>query len=199
MELLLIRHSITPGNLKKQFMGSTDQPLAPEGEELARSKQAAMPPVEAVWVSPLLRCRQTAQLLFPDMPPVAVPDLRECNFGEFEGKTWQEIQDHPAFQAWVNGDRTVVLPGGEATDPFFARCRRGMRQVVEQSHALGIQRGAVVAHGGTQMAVLGLLSRPVRDYYRWMAPNGGGYILKTDAWEGERPLELVREVSFTSA
>ena len=186
MELLLLRHSITPGNLKKQFMGATDQPLATEGEALARSKQAAMPPVEAVWVSPLLRCRQTAQLLFPDMTPVAVPDLRECNFGEFEGKTWQEIQDHPAVQAWVNGDRTVVLPGGEATDHFFARCRRAMRQVVEQAHALGIQRGAVVAHGGTWMAVLEAYGRPERPFYQWQPKNCCGFRMEVR----RDPLEL---------
>mgnify|MGYP000641744604 CR=1 FL=1 len=44
MELLLIRHSLTPGNLKKQYVGSTDQPLAPEGEALARERRGAMPP-----------------------------------------------------------------------------------------------------------------------------------------------------------
>ena len=52
MELLLLRHSITPGNLKKQYVGITDQPLAPEGEALAREKQKDMPPVEALWISP---------------------------------------------------------------------------------------------------------------------------------------------------
>ena len=60
MELLLLRHSITPGNLKKQYVGITDQPLAPEGEALAREKRKDMPPVEALWISPMLRCRQTA-------------------------------------------------------------------------------------------------------------------------------------------
>ena len=57
MELLLIRHSITPGNLKKQYIGSTDQPLAPEGEALARERAASMPPAEALWVSTRWRQR----------------------------------------------------------------------------------------------------------------------------------------------
>ena len=69
MELLLIRHSITPGNLKKQYIGSTDQPLAPEGEALARERAASMPPAEALWISPMLRCRQTAAILFPNLIP----------------------------------------------------------------------------------------------------------------------------------
>ena len=65
MELLLLRHSITPGNLKRQYIGVTDQPLAPEGEELARKRREEMPEIGGLWVSPMLRCRQTAELLFP--------------------------------------------------------------------------------------------------------------------------------------
>ena len=67
MEFVLIRHSLTPGNLEKQYVGSTDQPLAPEGEALARERRERMPEVDGIWVSPLKRCRQTAELLFPGM------------------------------------------------------------------------------------------------------------------------------------
>ena len=113
MELLLLRHSITPGSLKKQYVGITDQPLAPEGETLAREKQKDMPPVEALWISPMHRCRQTARILFPELEPVEIPDLRECNFGDFEGRTWPEIKDHPAYQAWMGGEQGAALPNGE--------------------------------------------------------------------------------------
>ena len=154
MELLLLRHSITPGNLKKQYVGITDQPLAPEGEALAREKRKDMPPVEALWISPMLRCRQTARILFPELEPVEIPDLRECNFGDFEGRTWAEIKDHPAYQAWMGGEQGAALPNGESVAEFYARCRRGFQQVIQQAASLGIQRGAVVAHGGTWMAVL---------------------------------------------
>ena len=176
MELLLIRHSITPGNLKKQYIGVLDQPLAPEGTALAQAKREAMPAgVEALWISPMLRCRQTAEILFPGLVPVEVPELRECNFGECEGKTWEEIKDHPAYQAWMSGERTAALPGGESVGQFYARCRRGMAQVVQQAQKLGIHRGAVVAHGGTWMAVLEAYGRPAREFYRWQPKNCCGY------------------------
>ena len=55
MEFVLIRHSLTPGNLEKQYVGSTDQPLAPEGEALARERRERMPEVDGIWVSPLKR------------------------------------------------------------------------------------------------------------------------------------------------
>ena len=93
MEFVLIRHSLTPGNLEKQYVGSTDQPLAPEGEALARERRERMPEVDGIWVSPLKRCRQTAELLFPGMEQRIVPDLQECDFGDYECKTWEELKE----------------------------------------------------------------------------------------------------------
>ena len=186
MELLLLRHSITPGNLKKQYIGVTDQPLAPEGETLAREKQPDMPRVEALWISPMLRCRQTAQILFPGLCPREISDLRECNFGDFEGRTWAEIKDHPAFQAWMGGDQAAALPNGESVGAFYARCRHRFRQVLQQARQLGIQRGAVVAHGGTWMAVLEAYGRPKRAFYQWQPANCSGFRMEMR----EEPLEL---------
>ena len=186
MELLLLRHSITPGNLKKQYIGATDQPLAPEGEALAREKQAHMPGADALWISPMLRCRQTAGILFPQLTPVEIPDLRECNFGDFEGKTWAEIKDHPAYQAWMGGEEGAALPNGETVAEFYTRCRRGMEQVIEQAFQLGIRRGAVVAHGGTWMAVLAAYGRPERVFYEWQPKNCSGFRMEVR----ENPLEL---------
>ena len=186
MELLLIRHSITPGNIKKQYIGSTDQPLAPEGEALARERAALMPPAEALWISPMLRCRQTAAILFPNLIPTLVPDLRECDFGDFEGKTWAEIKDRPEYQTWMGGDQGAALPNGEPVGAFYARCRRGFLQVLQQARAWNLQRGAVVAHGGTWLAVLEAYGRPQRPFYQWQPQNCRGFRVEV----GEDPLEL---------
>ena len=68
----LIRHGLTRGNLEGRYIGVTDLPLCPQGraqlEELL--EQGEYPMVERVYVSPLLRARQTAQLLFPGWEPV---------------------------------------------------------------------------------------------------------------------------------
>ena len=61
MELILIRHGTTPGNLEHRFIGVTDHPLAPQGEALARETAPKLPPVEHVYRSPLLRCEQTGR------------------------------------------------------------------------------------------------------------------------------------------
>ena len=101
MELLMIRHSSTRGNLLRQYVGSQDHPLAPEGVALAERRRGEMPPIDGLWVSPMLRCRQTAEILFPGVEQRLVDALKECDFGTFEGKTWAELKDNPIYQAWL--------------------------------------------------------------------------------------------------
>ena len=175
MELLLIRHSLTPGNLKKQYVGSTDQPLAPEGEALARERRGAMPSIDGLWVSPLMRCRQTAELLFPGVEQNVVPDLQECDFGDYECKTWEELKDEPIYRAWIGGDMTITFPNGEGMEHFIARCRRGIQNVVQQAKELGLERAAVVAHGGTWLVGMASFGRPERKLYDWQLKNCGGF------------------------
>lgn len=184
MTVYLIRHGQTQGNLERRYIGSTDQPLCPQGREALEGRE--MPSVDGLYVSPLLRCRQTAAILFPNLIPTLVPDLRECDFGDFEGKTWAEIKDRPEYQAWMGGDQGAALPNGEPVGTFYARCRRGFLQVLQQARAWNLQRGAVVAHGGTWMAVLEAYGRPQRPFYQWQPQNCRGFRVEV----GEDPLEL---------
>lgn len=176
MELLLVRHGSTSGNLLGQYVGSIDQPLAPEGVALARERRSAMPEIDALWVSPMLRCVQTARLLFPGMEQKPVPALKECDFGEFEGKTWAELKDNPVYQAWIAGDPDVAFPGGEVLGHHLERCRRGVAEVVAQARAMGVKRGGIVAHGGTLMSAMSAFAVPRKGFYDWLPKNCGGYL-----------------------
>ena len=74
----LIRHSITKGNLEKRYIGAkTDEPLCKAGYELLKEKH--YPKVEKVIASPMKRCIETAQLLFPDTQIQIEESLRECD------------------------------------------------------------------------------------------------------------------------
>ena len=97
----LIRHSITKGNLEKRYIGAkTDEPLCKAGYELLKEKH--YPKVEKVIASPMKRCIETAQLLFPDTQIQIEESLRECDFGEFENKNYQELSQSKAYQAWIS-------------------------------------------------------------------------------------------------
>lgn len=189
MELILIRHGQTPGNLKRQYIGCTDQPLAPEGEELARRRQAEMPPIEKLWVSPMKRCRQTAALLWPELDQEAVDDLRECDFGIFEQKSYEQLKSIPAYRAWIGNEPGCGCPGGEGRAEFAARCVRGMEEVLRRSFEAGYERCGVVAHGGTIMEALSHYMPGNTEIYQWMPKNCGGFRVRVT--ESPRAFELM--------
>ena len=90
-KLHLIRHGLTAGNLEGRYIGSgTDLPLCDQGRaELRQLKQQfEYPAVSLVFTSPLQRAVQTADILFPGVRQIALQDLREMDFGVFEGSLW---------------------------------------------------------------------------------------------------------------
>ena len=125
MELILIRHGTTQGNLEKRFIGTLDVPLLPQGEELARR------------VGPCLR---TAELLWPGVPMTVVDELRESDFGPFEGKNHEELKDDPLYQAWIGiGEHLdfANMPVGESAQQVTDRVSRGLEKVAADAAARG--------------------------------------------------------------
>ena len=90
IQLYLIRHSMTAGNLKKRYIGRTDESLCPEGIVLLESyiQKNIYPEVQRVYVSPMKRCMETAKLIFKENF-YEVEELRECDFGIFENKNYK--------------------------------------------------------------------------------------------------------------
>ena len=104
MELILIRHLKTPGNEKRQYIGSTDEELSEQ--EVLNFKQKykidSYPQVQQVIVSPMKRCIQTAELIYPEVQIQQESLLKECDFGIFECKTYEELKDRAEYQAWLD-------------------------------------------------------------------------------------------------
>lgn len=182
-EIVLIRHGKTAGNLRGAYIGRTDEPLCPEGRALlvARKEAGDYPPVNRVFTSPLLRCRETAKLLYP-LAAVIREDLREMDFGDFEGKSYAELNGNPDYQRWIDLEGTIPFPGGE--DPMAFRQRSAMAFRTLCRELREGERAAVICHGGTIMAVLAAFARPFGDFYHWQAANGCGYRFIFDAESG---------------
>ena len=179
MSVLLIRHGLTQGNAQHRYIGCrTDEPLCKKGIEALQ--KGCYPPVARVLVSPMLRCRQTAALLYPDITPEIVPDFRECDFGRFEGKSYDELNGDPDYQAWIDSGGALPFPGGEAREAFVARCVRAFARIPD----LWKEETALIAHGGTLMAILQSYALPRRDYFDYQVKNGQGFRLFADgAWK----------------
>ncbi len=121
MEIYLIRHGKTRGNLEGRYIGSTDEPLCPQGRsELAeRKNKGIFPPVAYVFSSPLKRCLETAKIFFPDRKVCPIDGLRECDFGDFENKNYQELAEDFRYQRWIDSNGTLPFPAGEKQDTFY--------------------------------------------------------------------------------
>lgn len=175
----LLRHGQTLWNAQRRYLGSTDQPLSPEGRAALAGRTG--PPADRLYVSPLRRCRETAELLYPGMAQQIVPDLRECDFGVFEGRTYEELRDDPAYQQWLDSAGEIPPPGGEGKAACRERTVRAFLELVERA-----DRAAFVVHGGTIMTLMETLEDS-GEFYRWQVGNGQGLHCQ---WDGGRLLYL---------
>lgn len=174
MKIELIRHGKTKGTERGCFNGRTDDPLTQQGrQELCC---ADFQP-EQVFVTPLLRTAQTAEILFPGVPQCVVPQLREMDFGVFEGKSETDLQGDPVYQEWMASGCELPCPGGEQKKQFSARCRAAFAPLVDQALEQGKEHLTMVLHGGVLMALMEGFAQPMRDYFCWDTDPGTGFLL----------------------
>lgn len=185
MILYLIRHGMTAGNQKKRYIGTTDEPLCPEGrEQLQKIKELQLYPMpDILYISPMLRCRETAQILFDHMEGTLVEDLRECDFGAFENKNYLELSGNEEYQRWIDSNGQLPFPEGESRDGFQKRSLDAFLALEKswEKEACQNQVVVIVAHGGTIMSILQAVGVPRGSYYDFQIGNGCGYRL-----EGEK-------------
>ena len=177
MKIVFIRHGHTAGNLEKRYIGSTDGPLC--GEGIAELKKMHYPQCEKLICSPMKRCIQTAELLFPTQEINVCQDLRECDFGDFEGKNYNDLYGNSEYQDWIDSGGKLPFPHGEAPDEFRKRCVRAFDKIIaENSECKSL---FFILHGGPIMSVLEKYAVPRMDYFSWHCENGHGYIC---SWNG---------------
>lgn len=181
MELVWIRHGMTKGNREKRYIGGqTDEPLCEEGRALLRKRvrSGLYPQADRVYVSPMIRCIETADIIYPHVERQIVPGFRECDFGLFENKNYKEMAELSEYQAWVDGNGKDAFPQGEHPEAFNRRSLNALLSLADAG-ALG-GRSAFVVHGGTIMAVCSQLDAAKKDYYEYHVDNGCGYICRAE-------------------
>ena len=143
-KVYLIRHGLPDfPDGKGMCIGTTDIPMGEKGFLQAAEMAKLLPPVTAVFSSPLIRAVQTAQAI--GMPVTILHDLREMDAGQWDGLTFEEIrQRYPELYAARLHDLTIPLPGAEDHEEGLARFKRAMEEAAKKSPG----DFAVVAHGG---------------------------------------------------
>ena len=173
--MFLIRHGKTKGNLERRYIGRTDEVLCEEGKEELLRRRA--PEVQRIYVSPKYRCIQTAEILYPGREFLKVEGFRECDFGRFEGKNYQELSEDSDYQAWIDSGGALAFPEGESPADFRRRCIHGFEDVLDACRKDGVRTAALIVHGGTIMSIMEAYARPRGSYYDFQVGNGEGYEL----------------------
>jgi len=154
-ELYFLRHGDT--GLQGRHIGSTDVPLLDEGKGQVR-KTARLLRAEGfdkILCSPMLRCRQTLDLLDLSSPWQTSELLREIDFGRWEGRSFSEIvqEDQDLVDAWVTQPESFTFPGGESLSAFKNRVALFKSQLEEMKD----RKILVISHGGIIRYLLCLL------------------------------------------
>ena len=192
--IYLFRHGLTKGNINAQYIGHTDLPITTGSISSLKEIKARhhYPEVEAVFVSPLKRCIESAEIMFPKNNPLVINDLIEYNFGEFEGLTAEELKNNEDFTQWLRGDMHARPPYGESNAEFFARVCSAFEKIVDGMLKSGTETAAIVGHAGVLMAILACYGLPEAPMAHWQMEAGYGFKLRItpSLWMRANKLEV---------
>lgn len=193
-----IRHGSIDETLSGKYIGTTDVPLSDKGKTALRKLDYdyIYPGAKALFTSPLKRCTQTAQLLYPDLKPLVIANLSECNFGEWEGKTADELKNDEDFQKWLAGDNSVKPPHGESNADFVRRICLMFESIVEGLMKTGVTESVIITHGGVIMTLLAVYGLPQAKPFEWTMDNGFGYSVRVTPmlWQRGKVCEVFQKV-----
>ena len=149
--IIAIRHGETTWNVDARIQGQLDIAMNAKGRWQAERMTAALrtEPITAIYSSDLARAWETAQYLgqAQGLPVIKEIGLRERDFGDFEGKTFAEIEQLLPEQSirWRKRDPDFFPPGGESLVTLQARVLEAAGQLAAQHPGELI---ALVGHGG---------------------------------------------------
>ncbi|MFA9446550.1 histidine phosphatase family protein [Egicoccus sp. AB-alg6-2] len=187
--LVLVRHGESNWNAASRIQGQQCAGLSDRGMTQARQVGGALAnayPTARVVVSDLRRCRQTAQPLLDalSIDPVVDPRLRERSFGDWEGRTRDEVErlDPARWRRWRDHDDDVLAEvGGEPDGVFLARVEPLLRELLagtdEGGVTIAVTHGGPIWHGshallGLPVGTLGTVhNASVTELVAWQGPR----------------------------
>jgi alpha-ribazole phosphatase len=195
--LVLLRHAEPADDARGRCYGRLDIGLSPAGHAQADALAAALAglDLDAVYTSPRTRAVDTVRPLAAarGLTPILHEGLREIDFGEFEGRRYEEIEaSHPdLYRAWMDAPTTVRFPGGESYDDLRVRAVRAFEEIRSQ-----VGSALVVTHGGVIRAGLAAwLEMPAHAIFRLAQSHCGITIVD---WLEETPVLRLLNGAFAS-
>lgn len=188
MDLRLARHGETEWNVRKWIQGSTDTPLNENGILQAgrladRLLEEGFRPAR-IYTSPLRRALDTARIVSDALRAKCIPcpGLEEINFGLWEGRTWEQVQErYPAeFRQWYKNRRYERPPQGESYQDLLNRMLPVLSDIVQREGGPDAScQVLVVAHSASVMSLLSwMYDTPFSEMVsRYRTQNGDAVML----------------------
>jgi alpha-ribazole phosphatase len=192
--IALFRHGITEENKRKAYLGWNDSPLCPESNSLSTSRR-----YDLYFSSDLPRCISTAKMLFLNKNLILLEQLREMNFGYWEGHTYEDLKEDLLYQRWLTEPDKHNPPNGESLQQFTKRVQTGWERLTQEIFSHNFQSCAVMTHGGVIKYLLSELAPEQKNFWFWQVSHDHGFELifnRESLRRGER-CTLLREVPLT--
>lgn len=175
--LYLVRHGETHWNAIKKFQGHSDIPLSPKGRQqaitLAKYMQQRGIAIDAAYSSDLCRTVETAEILMQhsNIPITTIRQLREINFGEWEGYTLEELHGNYPEQLgkWWQDPLTTRISGGESLADVVERVIPEVKNMIKNHPE---QNVLLASHGGVIRVIISyVLGINMNQYWRLHLDN----------------------------
>ena len=193
--LSILRHGMTEANEKGVYIGRTDTPLSSKGAAELASKMDELdyPTVHRVYSSPLKRCTETAEILFPYTQLCTVDDLKELDLGQFENKSVDELIARDDYKQWLKGGKEARPPHGESLEELTARTYKALHEIIMDMMNDGLTHCAVITHGGVISNMLSCYGLPKYDPSVLSAKFGEGFdaIATAQMWLNSQAVEIL--------
>lgn len=199
-EINFIRHGQTEASERGAYIGVTDVHLSQKGREqlLKISREQGYPKTEMLVSSPLSRCLETCDAIFPSQSVTLNGAFSECDFGDWEGKTAAQLMGQPDFAKWLSNSEKNSPPNGESGADFTRRVCLGFERLVNSMISSGVSSVSLVTHGGVIMTLLAVYGLPQAHSYDWRMDSGYGYAARiTPAlWMRDKVIEVYDTIPY---
>lgn len=160
-KLILMRHGQTDWSIKKRYCSFTDIDINDEGKKQAERLCCKLhkEKIHRVYSSDAKRALNFARIVFKGLPVEKIPELREMNFGIFEGLTYQEIMEkYPEiYTKWLSNPFNTIIPKGEGVNELEKKIKRFLRKII----SLNINKTiAIVTHAGPIKIIINSILKP---------------------------------------
>lgn len=200
--LSIVRHGLTSANDTATYIGCrSDYSLSDKGinELWNKMDEFDYPKVQRVYSSPMKRCLETAEIIFPYREVQIVEDITELDFGEFDGKSVNELINREDYRDWLKGGSPDKRPpGGESTEELMLRLYKGIHEIVIDMMNEELTHCAVVTHSGIVTNMLAGFGLPkISPKELACAPGEGFEVLVTaQMWQQSQAFEILGKIPY---